>query len=110
MPLDFGTQSAIVAELEAVRARIERGWCQGYYGDAAGNVCLLGAIRERKYRYNGLVGHLAAAIEGGMPHDRMWRSPTVMGFNDAPGRTKEEVLALIDRAIERALAPAEGPV
>ncbi len=82
------------------------GWCQGYYykdkdGHDASSLhpeeincaCALGALsmveKEDQYLYTGAIKELEHLIGG-----------TIANWNDHPGRTKEEVLNLFDRAIE----------
>lgn len=91
--------------LIAAKANIEKGWCQGVPAiDAYGNpvlpgaesacaFCILGALR----RAGGFTGAVDArnAIAELVPHG------LVANWNDTAGRTKEEVLALFDKAIAR---------
>ncbi len=97
--------------LIAGRARIERGWCQGTYArdddgvqvyaedlDYPGlSFCALGAIGEQISRCEGAALILANHI----PKDRRYplNARSVSWFNDDPSTTKEDVLALYDRAI-----------
>jgi hypothetical protein len=90
------------AYLREARQRIERGWCQGTWartGDGApthsqderaNQWCALGALSCVGALLNG-DNFLHMALPAG------WK--LVGDFNDAPGRTKEDILALYDRAI-----------
>lgn len=87
-------------DLEAMRGIIEKyGWTQDKLGDETIGFCLLGAnyhhlvVNEHDAnarRFN-RIEQAIIDVNGGMSVD-IW--------NDAPGRTKEEVLALLDKAIE----------
>lgn len=90
------------------RAKVEEGWCQGAAARDKGGLavaatssdatrfCILGAINAARLD-NGVsvIGELYCALkcEAG--------ESSLAGFNDAPGRTQEEVLALFDKAIAR---------
>ena len=90
MPFD-GSYSKKCQALLIARDMIERGWCQGRYQDEADNVCLAGAINAA-----------AAKISiWTIPIYLLFDESSLFVWNDAPGRTKEEVLALIDGALER---------
>ena len=90
----------------AARARIERGWTQSAEArDASGNsvlpdsplaVCwdVLGALFDAEMPTS---SHDALFKE--LPGRSRRRDVSIVSFNDAEGRTKEEVLALYDRAI-----------
>lgn len=76
----------------------ERGWCQHALEDDDGRVCLVGAI---SYAHNGTSYlttdgtkgmHWGAAV--GVLMDRLGTA-TLGRWNDTPGRTKEEVIALL---------------
>lgn len=89
--------------LRLARQEIEiRGWTQGTREDpVTGAVCLGGALFQ--VYFNG-----ASQDEVGAACDVLkeaclpWIHPTC--WNDAPGRTKADVLALLDRAIAKAEA------
>lgn len=90
MPFD-GTLNEISRVLLDARALIEIGWCQNAirYGDA---VCMRGAIESVDAPFGAkhlALDELKAAIGGGL----------ISVWNDAPERSKEEVLAAFDRAI-----------
>ena len=84
----------------------EHGWCQGDFSVADGSCCAAGARNAAIYgdpfrikcgrtleqgrRRSDLTS--AFVIEAGIPCDT-----TIPEWNDTPGRTKEEVLAVFDR-------------
>lgn len=82
----------------------EHGWCQYATKDEKGRVCASGAIDlcvtpNTRYRMATLVQH---ALELDLPE--AWlasRRPSLILFNDAPGRTKHQVRALFTRTIKR---------
>jgi hypothetical protein len=93
-----------LAVLTAARALVERGWTQGEYarhkngrpiGPAEPNAvcwCATGAIMAtgKSLAADLAVYHLGDAL-----------GDSVLRWNDTPGRTQAEVLALFDRAIAR---------
>ena len=119
----------IKQNLADMRVLVEKGWCQGiYFQDKEGNTlwwsqglenpekigaccltgaidlvsCLTGAI-DLVSCLTGAIdlvshpkfGSIVKVIRSVMPE----HSPPLHVWNDAPGRTKEEVLALLDKAI-----------
>jgi hypothetical protein len=89
MPFDGTQLSPVTQALIAGRRRIEEGWCQGSMRTREG-VCAIGAIS-----YN------PKAIE--VLYRAFGEDRYIPKWNDAPGRSKEEVLALYDRAIALSL-------
>ena len=91
-----------VEVLRAARAKIEKGWVQYTYEHEADGApiawCAAGAISRQHLSVNESAGAYLLL--------RRVCGETVSAWNDAPGRTKEEVLAAFDRAI--ALAEREG--
>lgn len=103
MPFDgthYITEDHIRSILRQGRARVERGWCQNHYeqhrrwyefGKPKASYCLLGAINEDE---DAIIPLLHAI---GLPFgdfEDLWE------WNDAPERTKEEVLAVFDAALK----------
>lgn len=94
--------------LTKARELIEAGWIQGNYRlitDVDGRIgyCVLGALREVFEPYNGPeTAEMTEAVElvRIKATGTKWGSLSV--WNDAPGRAKEEVLAVLDKAIEAA--------
>lgn len=99
-----------VAVLEKTRSLLEeRGWVQGRYGNFATGYCLLGALgaahnhvcptgTDRRGEIS-LAAHSAvsAAIKRTYKHPRYVDTPV---WNDARGRTMEQVMSMLDSAIE----------
>ncbi len=88
--------------LIAARGLIKKGWIQGVDSQVRNGVtcyCAVGAVHSVLpgiYQTEPL-----EALRGALSvHDKARGG--VMSFNDAEGRTQAEVLALFDRAIERA--------
>lgn len=84
--------------LEAARGKIAQGWCQGMarlYNEDCKPIayCCLSALYDADSSdrgYDQTRGILPRAIG----------SNAIIGWNDSPSRTKEEVLEAFDRAIE----------
>ena len=97
----------IVEMLKRSRERIARGWCQDSYAeDKEGRRtsplsnfacawCMMGALRPEGIECMAAEPFLRRLV----PHHALAQ------FNDAPGRTQAEVLAVYDKAI--AMAEAE---
>lgn len=69
----------------------EYGWCQGTYGDDSVGYCIMGATSEacpRGIPWSSIVDTLQGLV-----------TCRLSAWNDAPGRTKEEVIDLLDSAI-----------
>lgn len=84
----------VTATLRQVRdtaARIieSNGWFQGGYHGPGGNVCALAALYEACDRLD--VEDQVELIKSWKP----WTGFNIVAFNDAPGRTKAEVLQLL---------------
>jgi hypothetical protein len=95
MPFDASEVSQVTRQLIAGRTRLEAGWCQNscltrkwfWPGECREAVCMIGA--------GGDPGVLLRAIaDVGFGE---WNS--VPAFNDTPGRSKKECLAVYDQAI-----------
>jgi hypothetical protein len=89
MPFDGTQLSPVTQALIAGRRRIEEGWCQGAMRTREG-VCAVGAIS-----YNPKAVEVLYRAFGGRSSIPRW--------NDTPGRSREDVLALYDRAIALSL-------
>ena len=88
--------------LMKARAEVEKGWCQGEYG-RGGGVCMVGALyvaegnpREKVNENDVEVGESYYETYDALRRAVGWNIPM---WNDAPGRTQEDVLAAYDRAI-----------
>ena len=89
--------------LQAVRARVEKGWCQGRFGiwseGELGEVCLEGALLLERLVYSGdAPARAERAIRSVLK--RLGHKGSIAGFNDKPERTQQEILEVLDRAIE----------
>jgi hypothetical protein len=87
----------------------QHGWTQGNFGEPGVGFCTLGAIRQAREETKRLGmtvdawldarGVLLNAIYNVLPLDE-W-SGSLIDWNDAKGRTKDEVFDLFDRAVAR---------
>ncbi len=66
----------------------EHGWCQGTFVNKNGCVCAGGAINRACIRDSHLLYDAFDSEIG---------TTNTFGWNDTPGRTKEEVLAVFDK-------------
>lgn len=108
MPLDsVGFLTGVVAGLIAGRDYIKRnGWCQNQTRDGM-RVCAYGAIFETiGPRAGGQREEACAALQRALDAKLGHGAVAVAGWNDEPGRTIDDVLALYDLAIERELSAA----
>ncbi len=99
MPLD-GTQvtNPVIEALREGRKRIERGWCQRCSLSKAGEVCALGALGDQ---FGWIM--VTAATDALQKAAGASCLSTISRWNDSPGRTQADVLALYDRAIAMAI-------
>lgn len=110
MPFDGLESPQVTDALLAVRRRIRRGWCQGpeyrlcwtRLGPGR-EFCLTGAVLcDPHSDHRRILLLLKMAILELRGEERPAIFPgdlTVLHYNEAPGRTKAEVLAVVDRAI-----------
>ncbi len=72
----------------------EHGWCRGYYSSGEG-VCILGAYRalgkSEGHKSLRRIADFLGTGDCGVGH-------AVVDYNDALGRTKEEVIAMLKQA------------
>lgn len=101
MPFDgsrYVQGSAVTRMLVESRGQVEQGWCQ-QAARQRGAVCMIGSFTIEDFALfveaEDLLLQAIASV--GYPH------PTVVQFNDDAGRTKQQVLDVYDRAIERSL-------
>lgn len=96
----------------AIEALNEFGWNQGDYGNQERGLCAIGAMDYGAGYRNPKIGNFDAdayvtakqymnTVVGGNAHSG------VSIWNDASGRTKEEVIAALTRARELALADGQ---
>ncbi len=92
-------EGPVVNGLKRARGFVERGWCQHMGADAKGNVCMSGALnRATCHNHSAYLRGEVDAVRFAVVKAIGWEN--IPAWNDRPGRTKEEVLAAIDRAIE----------
>jgi hypothetical protein len=104
MPFDgshYVSASPVTQMLKASKQQIEQGWCQ-HAMRQRGSVCMIGSFTIEDYAlFTKAEGLLLQAINGlGYSHS------SVAQFNDDVQRTKDQVLEVYDRAIERSMMPA----
>lgn len=113
-----GTPAETRAALEHALGRIRAGWCKGHLTDDDGRVCLTAAIglgigctdaaiySTARWSPPGrvvmgviaeqyperLVGYIGA-------HDHVWTKGSLPGFNDHRDTTKDDVIAVLEKAI-----------
>jgi hypothetical protein len=113
MPFDGTTNPTLETLIRARQILAEDGWCQGVLWDDRGRVCAIGAlIRGHDLPWQDdrrpILPALGALAEANQlpPANEYGCSPeaqlqiSVVKWNNAAGRTKEEVLDAFDRAIE----------
>lgn len=74
---------------------MEKGWCQGTLRNDQGNLCLLGTL-DQVYLNNDLLTPYNRAAEA---IRRQIESRSISNWNDAVGRTFNEVIDILDAAI-----------
>jgi len=88
----------------AIDVLIERGWCQGHGADERGRYCIYGALAiaadHGDASSRALVG-AKLAVHATLGADG--QDPSIIQFNDEPGRTKAGVIALLRETIRRRL-------
>jgi hypothetical protein len=99
MPFDGSTYvsaSPVTRMLVESKRQVEQGWCQ-HAMRQRGSVCMIGSFTIEDYAlFTEAEGLLLQAI-GSLGY----RHCTVAQFNDDPQRTRQQVLEVYDRAIER---------
>jgi hypothetical protein len=112
MPFDGTTNPTLETLIRARQILAENGWCQGVLWDHRGRVCAIGALlkghdlpwqddRSQILPALGVLAEanqLAPAVERGCSPEALLQI-SVVTWNNAEGRTKEEVLDAFDRAI-----------
>lgn len=95
-------QSKVAKILNGAADYIEKyGHCKGHFQDGTGACCTLGAMRlQTEYRISwawgeGSVAAFSKHIKNG------WGEAGIANWNDAPERTKEEVIAALREAAKQ---------
>lgn len=96
-----------VEALRKARALIKKGWCQGFFAQTSdGEEVDANDRRARKWCASGAVfaqkGHGRIVGDALSVLSRVVETSSISDWNDAPVRTKREVLAAFDRAIKAA--------
>lgn len=91
MPFDSDGLTDTQRVLLKAAARVRQGWCQGLRWDGGFGVCLLGAVATAKSGspHNNIDDYLYCLLRA-----HLGESPVC--FNDAPGRTAEEVAQALE--------------
>jgi hypothetical protein len=99
MPFDGLHNTNLLDDLRTTREFIQRGWCQdSCFAPHSGGGCLFAAIRDVTHGRNGndpRFRRLHDWVQAHIPD-----SHAISTWNDTPGRTQADVLALIDQCIE----------
>src|SRR5436190_338358 len=95
---------------KAKRVIQEKGWCQHEYHKEGDGYCIFGAVGIAKgIGDDGAtpddLRYITKAI-GVVANPFFWTHP-VVNWNDAPGRTKRQVLSVFDKAIKLAKKAGE---
>lgn len=103
-PEEKSIQKENIERLTAAKKLIQKGWTQGHYAEdkdgsivsynspTASRFCLMGAVHLKVAPTEYLKAALGSLTNTGR----------LVKYNDTPGRTKKEVLALFARAIKLA--------
>lgn len=81
--------------LDAAQYIRDHGWCQHQLMNRHGAVCLAGALESAPGWKN--AQDAIEAVARLQPHASIW----VSVWNDKPGRTKEEVIAVLEKAAKK---------
>ncbi len=103
MPFDGNNRamSPLTHLLADARQQLDQGWCQ-HRTRQRGSACMIGSLTISNYQ-----DFLAAErllLDGIVALGHPERS--IAQFNDAPGRTKQQVLQVYDHAIQQSLMVA----
>jgi L-fucose isomerase-like protein len=111
--LNRASAVAVARHLDRALQVIEQtGWTQGLMRDEDGGVCLLKALTlaagdERVGSYETSTTYVAGTYLDVMVHVVTGQPGWFLGWNDEPGRTRDEALALVREAAE--FARTHGP-
>jgi hypothetical protein len=104
MPFDGSkslTTSPLTHMLVDARRQLDRGWCQ-HRARQRGSTCMVGSLAISDYDAFVAAERLLLDAIRDLGHPQT----SVVAFNDALGRTKQQVLQVYDRAIHRSLIVA----
>lgn len=105
--MPFDGVPIIIQELLDARAQVEQGWCQGaFYIDAVSHplVCLLGSLGVRTFSAHAprAALELCITLYPNKHHYTIDEPLRLLApWNDRECHTKEDVLGLIDRTVDR---------
>jgi hypothetical protein len=102
MPFDgtsFTNKDEVLLCLQQSRAIVAQGWCQGDATDENGSVCMIGAVGVMYHSVGPRAFQESLALLS--QETRRLGYATIAGYNDALGRTIEDVLAVFDRVISK---------
>jgi hypothetical protein len=87
-------------DIQAARRKLlEHGWIQGTVGDSDGATCAMGAISYVAIKAHPSVSAFARIAFGSSFNHPNDAYGAIADWNDAPGRTFDEVIALFDRVL-----------
>jgi|SRR5690242_12698165 hypothetical protein len=103
MPFDGSnrTISALTRLLADGRQHLDQGWCQ-HRTRQRGSACMVGSLGISNYEEFIAAERLLLKAIVALGHTQS----SIAQFNDAPGRTKQQVLEVYDRAIQQSLMVA----
>lgn len=106
---DLGYTPAELAEVcRATAAELEtHGWCQGSTRDLDGRMCLVGAVHKVTYQ-NHIYGAAISALWDQLVIATNDPAVSPIRWNDAHGRTAEQVIALCNATADRLLEAAKS--
>lgn len=104
----------VIQRLKRAKELLEKGWCQGHlartkggvltdvYGPEAEAFCLLGACMRAEWEAD-TTGTAWVGVDELLAYETEDRGyADLASYNDRPERTKEDVLALVANAIQKA--------
>jgi len=104
MPFDgskYLTTSPLTDMLVEARQQLDQGWCQ-HRARQRGSACMIGSLAIADYDVFVEAERVLLDAIRDLGHPQA----SVVAFNDALGRTKQQVLDVYDRAIRRSLTVA----
>lgn len=102
---------SVLEILQEGKRRIAKGWCQHVYyiGDEEdpSHVCLYGAVHRHGRAYTEEEKQAKAEIDKVLQTLGPFDGNPHFEYNDAPGRTAEDIQRVLDMAIEAVVAKAK---